>query len=65
MKKSTGSSDNEENVEFTSKDVENLIDICERRHPGECIDLLLTNQWPKFVERLNNQSLVFFLYYSL
>jgi hypothetical protein len=45
-------------VEFTSEDVESIINNCETRHPGECIDLLLTSQWPKFVENLSKQELV-------
>ena len=48
----------EEYVEFSSKDIENLINTCEKRNNGECIDILLTNQWPKYVEKLNNQQLV-------
>jgi hypothetical protein len=47
-----------ENVEFTLRDLENLINVCEKRNEGDCIDILLTNQWPKFIERLNNQPLV-------
>lgn len=45
-------------VEFTAEDVESIIGNCEKRHPGECIDLLLTSQWPKHIENLSKQELV-------
>lgn len=43
-------------VEFAADDVDNLINTCEKR--GECVDLLLTNQWPKYVENESKQELV-------
>lgn len=45
-------------VEFSPNDVSNLISSCEKRHGGDCIDLLLTNQWPKYIENLSQQQLV-------
>jgi hypothetical protein len=47
-----------DNIEFTVRDLENLMSTCEKRNDGDCIDILLTNQWPKYVDRLNNQPLV-------
>ncbi len=44
-------------VSFTIKDIENLINTCEKRSEGNCVDILLTNQWPMYIERLNNQPL--------
>jgi hypothetical protein len=45
-------------VEFNTDEVESIIGNLEKRHAGECVDLLLTNQWPMFVENLSNQELV-------
>lgn len=57
----------DKNVEFTARDVDNLIETCQRRNEEECIDILLTNQWPKYIEQLHNQPLVqlIFLFKSL
>lgn len=56
----TEDTDAEELVQFELKDIEALINNCEKRNPGECIDILLTNQWPKNVENLSNQELARF-----
>lgn len=56
--KRSDDSDSEEFAEFELKDIESIINNCEKRNPGECIDILLTNQWPKNVENLSNQELV-------
>ncbi len=53
------SKNNEEFVVFNSKDVETLEANLEKRITGDdCVDILLTNQWPKYVEKQSNQLLV-------
>jgi hypothetical protein len=50
---------------FNLKDVENIIENFDKRKNSDedCIDLLITNQWPKYIEKQSNQQLVsnFFL----
>ena len=50
---------NEEIVKFNSDDIESIISNFERRKKNEndCVDILLTNQWPKFVEKNSNQQI--------
>ncbi|RNA42364.1 CWF19 1 [Brachionus plicatilis] len=55
--KRSDDSDTEEFAEFELKDIESIINNYEKRNAGECIDILLTNQWPKNVENLSNQEL--------
>lgn len=51
------STSNNDLVEFDLKDIEGLINNVDKINPGECIDILLTNQWPMHVESLSNQTL--------
>ncbi|CAF0760966.1 unnamed protein product [Brachionus calyciflorus] len=55
--KRSDESEPEELVEFDLKDIESIINNYEKRNPGECLDILLTNQWPKYIENLSNQKL--------
>jgi hypothetical protein len=48
---------NDERVTFNLKDIESLETNCIKKF-GDCVDLFLTNQWPKGVEKLSNQQLV-------
>jgi hypothetical protein len=45
---------------FNLKDIENLIENFDKRKNSDddCIDLLITNQWPKYIEKQSNQQLV-------
>ena len=47
-------------VTFYQKDIEALENNFEKRKKSEtdCVDILLTNQWPKYVEKDSNQQLV-------
>lgn len=45
-------------MEFSVEEVEGIVNNLEKRHPGESIDLLLTNQWPMYVEKLSDQESV-------
>ena len=45
---------------FNLKDIESLEGNFERRKNSDddCVDLLITNQWPKYIEKQSNQQLV-------
>jgi hypothetical protein len=53
-----------ENIEFNLNDVENLVNNFEKRKTSDkdCVDILLTNQWPKYVEKQSGQQLVCFYF---
>ncbi len=48
-----------EPIEFNLSDVENLQNNFEKRqvNSNECVDILLTNQWPKYIEKESGQQL--------
>ncbi len=50
----------EKNVIFSIGEVQNLEEIFERKRNSdtECVDILLTNQWPKYIEKQSGQQLV-------
>jgi hypothetical protein len=54
----SGQQNDDDFVRFNLKDAESLIANWERRNVGEALDILITNQWPKYVEKLSNQELV-------
>lgn len=64
QKKRSGDDDEDEketnDITFNLKDVEQLEANFERRRnaEAECVDLLITNQWPKYVEKQSNQQIV-------
>ncbi len=47
----------DEFVRFNLKDADSLISNWDKRNVGECLDILITNQWPKYIEKLSNQQL--------
>lgn len=51
---------NTESTSFTLSDIENLDNIFEKRKKSStnCVDILLTNQWPKYIEKQSGQQLV-------
>ena len=55
--KSPAREEDEVHTKFNEKDVENLINNFEKKDL-QCVDILLTNQWPKYVENKCDQKLV-------
>lgn len=52
----------DEYLRFDQDDIDRLVANWDKCNTAECVDILLTNQWPKFVERLSNQTLVRFTF---
>jgi len=51
--------DTAESTKFTLSDVENLDNIFEKRKKSStnCVDILITNQWPKYIEKSSGVKL--------
>ena len=51
---------NKTDITFNLKDIENLEANFDRykKSDADCVDLLITNQWPKYIEKQSNQQLV-------
>ena len=48
----------DEHLRFDQDDIDRLVANWDKCNTVECVDILLTNQWPKLVERFSNQTLV-------